>query len=137
MALIGTNINDSPVIVGTMNAATTGARFKAVKFNSSGKIVVCSTAGEAALGILISQGEADVAASEEVTVQIKDIAFGTAGAAVAAGDLVATDADGKLQKAVGTTASQYIVGMALTAASAAGKIIQVNLTAGGGYLPKA
>ena len=131
MAKIGISINQSPVVVGVSAADIADGRMKGVKFDTSGKIVICSTAGEAAAGILIVQGDKDVKAGEEVTVQIKDIGYAKAGAAIKAGDLVAVDADGTFKTAA---ASQFIVGMAVTEAKAAGSVFQIQLIKGG-YVP--
>lgn len=128
MTKIGISINQSPVIVGVSAADITDGRMKAVKFDANGKIVLCSTAGEAAAGILIAQGDKDINAGEEVTVQIKDIGYAKAGAAIKAGDLVAVDANGTFKTAA---ASQFIVGMAVTSAKAAGSVFQIHLTKGG------
>lgn len=133
MTRIGTTINNSPTIVAVAAAAMPGGRGKAVKFDNNGKIVLCSTAGEVAAGIIILQGDTDIAAGEEVSVQIKDIGMAVAGAAVKVGDPLAADASGKFVKA---TDGQFIVGYAVSAASAADRMFQMQITKGG-YMPAA
>ena len=127
----GTTINDSATIVGAASAAINGGEFLAAKF-SSGKIATCGTAGEHVLGIIIP-GQDSIAADADVAVQIKDIGRWKAGAAVAVGAELATDANGK---AVTATAGSFIFAIALKAATAANQIIQVQIVKAG-YKPSA
>lgn len=116
---IGSSINKSPTISAVAGAKITGGAGKAVKFDSNGKIVLCSVAGEAALGILILQTADEVAAGDSVTVQIAAIGQAMAGGSIAAGDLLAVTTDGTLTKAAATN---YVVGQALSAGSANGLV---------------
>ncbi len=123
----GTVINSSPTVVFPANAAITGAQCKAVKLNASGKVVLAG-AGEAALGIIVISDDENIAAGQDVNIQVKDIGMWEAGAAVKAGDLLACDANGKAVKA---TASSYIMGVALTSATSAGTRVRVQITKSG------
>ena len=126
---LGTTINPSPTVVFPADAAITGARCVAMAL-SAGKLALPS-AGAAVLGISIGETDEDVTAGEDITVQIKDIGKWTAGEAIAAGDELATNAAGKAVKAA---AGDFIVGTALTAASAAGSLVQVQISKSG-YKP--
>lgn len=130
---IGTTINDSPVIVGKATAALSGAEFLAVKFDTSGGIVKASTAGEATLGLLPAE-QGNIAAGDDVTVQIKECGLWKAGAAVAAGALLTTDANGKAKTAA---AGNFILAVALEAASAADEVIKVQICKAGYVNPAA
>lgn len=124
---IGSSINKSPVIAAVAGAKITGGAGKAVKFDSSGNVVLCSAAGEAAIGILILQTADEVAVGDSVTVQISAIGKAVAGGSIAAGDLLAVTTDGTLTKAAATN---YVVGQALSAGSANG-FVDVILCRGG------
>lgn len=129
---IGTTINDSPVIVGKAAAKLSDAEFLAVKFDTNGKIAKASTAGENVLGLLPAE-QGNIAAGDDVTVQIKECGLWKAGAAVAAGAELATDANGKC---VTATAGKFIAAIALEAATAADEIIKVQIVKAG-YKPAA
>ena len=58
---IGTSASTSPAFAAVAGAKIEGGAGKAVKFDSDGNIVLCSTAGEAALGVLILQTAGTVA----------------------------------------------------------------------------
>ena len=85
------------------------------------------------LGISIGETDTNAAAGDEITVQIKDIGKWIAGEALAAGDELATDAAGKAVKA---SAGDFVVGTALSAASAAGSLVKVQISKTG-YKPAA
>ena len=112
MSYIGNSVSKSPTIAGVAGAEIKNGAGKAVKFDSSGNIVLCGTAGEAALGVLILQTADTVAVGDSVTVQITNIGVGLAGGTIAAGDLLAVNASGALVKAAATN---YVVGQALGA----------------------
>lgn len=108
-------------------------RLKAIKINSEGKAEVASVAGETVMGIALhiaGDAEGAVKAGEGVDILIKEIGYGIAGAAVSAGVALATDANGNL---VAATSGNFIVGYAITSASAAGDHIQVQIVKG--YYP--
>ena len=126
----GTTINDSPTVVLPANAAITGAQCKAVVV-TGGKVKVADTAGVDVLGVVPLSEDENIAADADVTVQIKDIGVWEAGEAIAIGDALMTSNAGKAMKA---TAGKFIVGYALSAATAAGTRIRFQLTKSG-YVP--
>lgn len=91
---------------------------------SSGNVVLCSVAGEAALGVGILTNDETIASGQDVDIQIKDIGVVCAGAAIAKGAELAVDANGKF---VTATAGQFVVGIALEAATAAGIMIRAQI----------
>lgn len=127
MSYYGTTINDSPVIAGEPATALSSAEFLAVKFDSNGKIVKASIAGENVLGLLGAE-DGNRKAGDTVSVQIKECGLWKAGAAVAAGAELATDANGK---AVTATSGTFILAIALEAASAADEVIKVQIVKAG------
>lgn len=129
--ITGTAINSSPTIVLPAKAALTNARYLALAIDA-GKVKLPSS-GANVIGIAIGETDDSVAANDDVNVQIKDIGKWKAGAAISVGAELATDANGK---AVTATSGDFIVGIALTAASAAGDLVQVQITKSG-YKPGA
>lgn len=89
----------------------------------SGQVAVCSVAGERADGIIGSHQMLNPAAGDAVDFYIERIMLVEAGAAITAGDEVATDANGKARTA---TASQYVNGVALDAATGDTQYIRVR-----------
>lgn len=124
---IGSSISTSPTFTAEAGAKIDAGAGKAVKFDESGKIVLCSTAGEAALGFLILQTAAVVEAGDSVTVQILGSGQVVAGDTIAAGDLLAVNASGQVTKAA---SGNSVVGQAL-AAGTAGGLIDIILCRGG------
>lgn len=127
--ILGTTINSSPTVMFPAGAAITGARYVALGL-SNGKAVL-PAAGAMALGISIGETDENVAAGEDIDIQIKDIGKWMAGGAIDAGDELMTDAAGKAVKA---TSGKFIMGIALTSAATAGSLVQVQL-AKMGYKP--
>lgn len=125
MSYHGTGINDSPTIVAKVAANIDSGAFLAAKLTEDG--VAVSGAGEAAIGLLIPETESPNA-GEDVTVQVKDIGLAKTGAAVNAGDLLASDASGKLVQA---TSGKFILAAALETATAADQIISVQIIKAG------
>ena len=125
MNYIGASVNTSATIYGVVATEIKNGAGKAVKFNSDGKVVLCSTAGEAAIGVLIAQTPDVVAAGDEVTIQIKDIGPAVAAAAIAVGAEVTVDANGKVKTAASGNA---VLGQAMTSASADGDFVQIQIT---------
>ena len=124
---IGSSINKSPTFSAVAGAEIINGAGKAVKFDGSGNIILCSSAGEAAIGILIMQTAEKVASGESVTVQISDRGQAVAGDTITAGDLLAVNSSGALVKAAETN---YVVGQALTAGTNNG-FVEVILCRGG------
>ena len=127
MSFIGTSIHTSPTIAKIAAADIANGAGKAVKFDANGKIVVCSTAGEAILGFIIMQANGDIKAGDSVTVQTCCKGMAIAGGAIAAGDLLAVDAKGTVTKAA---SGNYIVGQAMEA-GVAGGIVHIEIIKGG------
>ena len=111
--------------------ALTNARYLALVVDG-GKVKLPS-AGANVIGIAIGETDDAVAADADVDIQIKEIGKWVAGGAISVGAELATDANGK---AVTATSGDFIVGIALTAATAAGDLVQVQITKSG-YKPGA
>lgn len=124
--MMGTAINSSPVVVFEAGAEIADARVKALAI-TNGKAVL-PTAGGVVMGISTMETDEKVAAGDDIDVQIKDIGKWEVGEAIAVGDLLATDARGVAMKA---TSGQFIVGVAITAATGAGSLVQVQITKSG------
>lgn len=125
MTYLATSINDSAVITEKAGAAIADVRGKAVKYDASGNVILCATAGEAAIGIGIMTNDETTAQGTDVDIQVKEIGLVLTGGAVAKGDELTTDANGKLVKA--TTDGQYIIAVAMEAAAAAGAYIKAQM----------
>lgn len=123
---IGTSVNESPTVATKAAAAIKDGAMLAVTLGANG--VTKATAGDAAIGLLIVGTEADVAAGDDVSVQVKDIGLWKTGAAVAAGALLASDASGK---AITAAAGNFIIAQALEAATAADQVIHVQIIKAG------
>lgn len=124
--MLGTAVNPSPVVVFPAGAEIADARAKALAIKD-GKAVL-PTAGANVLGISGMETDEAVLVNEDIDIQIKDIGKWEAAEAIAIGDELATDATGKAVKA---TSGAFIVGVALTAATAAGTLVQVQITKSG------
>jgi len=121
----GTGINDSATIVAKASADITEGAFLAAVLTKDG--VAAATAGAAAIGIMIPETESPKQ-GEDVHIQVKDIGLAKVGAAVNAGDLLASDADGKLVKA---EKGSFALAVALETATAANQIISVQICKAG------
>ena len=124
MAYTSTPINTSATIVAPAGAAIEGVIGKAIKFDASGNAVLAS-AGEAVMGIAVLTNSENPVLGEDITIQIKEIGKAVVGAEVAKGAELAADANGALVTAV---EGQFVVATALDAATAAGQIINVQIT---------
>lgn len=116
------SINESSTLAVQAGAELTDGSGKAVKF-SSGKVVLATEGDEPAGIVLLSQDE-PVKKDDTLTIQIKDIGFWKAGAAVSAGDFLTSGADGLCQK---VAAGQYIFARALNSATAKGDFVNVQI----------
>ncbi|MEG1562143.1 MAG: DUF2190 family protein [Bacteroides sp.] len=128
MSYNGTSINNSATITGKASVAIKDGAFLAVTLSASG--VTLATAGSPAVGFLVPITDA-VKVGDDVDVQVKDIGLARAGATVAAGALLASDANGKV---ITATANAFIIGMALEPATAANQIISIQICKAG-YKP--
>lgn len=124
---ISTGINDTPTIVGKAGIPLVNAALHAAKFNAQGEIVPAA-AGDNAVGLFIASTPDNVAAGEDVTIQIKDVGLWVTGAAVLAGAEVAVNA---AAQAITAAANAFIVGIALETATAAGQVIKVQIVKAG------
>ena len=130
VTFIGSTINESATVTFKAKAELKGNQGLALALNE-GKLEL-PAAGANVLGLSLFTND-DAKAGDSLPVQVKDIGKWIAGGAVAAGDELAVDAAGKAVKAA---EDQFIVGIALSAAAAAGTVISVQLTKSG-YKPKA
>ena len=125
---IGTSINESSVISAKAGAAIASGAMLAAAMGATGTVTVVGTAGADAIGIIIPENEDAIASGEDVTIQVKDIGLWKVGAAVSAGAMLMSDANGK---AVTATTGKFIVAQALEAATAADQVIHVQIIKAG------
>lgn len=123
MSYFGTLINESPVIVVPATVAMTTPQFLAVMIDGT-----LATAGANAIGLITADAEDAVAVGDDLTVQIKDVGAWITGAAVAAGDELTSDANGK---AVTAASGNFITAIALEEATAADQRISVQIVKAG------
>lgn len=125
-------INNSATIRDVLAADVKNAPHKAVAFNADGRLALPAADGTPAIGVILSDAPANdsgvTPAGAEIDVLIKHIGLAEAGAAVAKGDFLTATTDGTVRKAA---AGEYILGIAMTAAAAAGELAQVYITHGG------
>lgn len=121
----GTGINDSPTIVAKAAANIENGAFLAATLTKDGATI--AKAGEAAIGILIPETDSPKI-GEDINIQVKDAGLAKVGAAVNAGDLLASDANGKLVKA---ESGAFILAAALETATAADQVISVQIIKAG------
>lgn len=125
-------INDSATIRDVITAEITDAPHKAVAYDENGGLIVTSVKGDPAIGLILSDAPADdsgvTPAGAEVDVLIKDIGLGIASGEIRKGDAVTPDTEGKLAKA---EEGSFIFGYALTGATAADELIQVQICKSG------
>lgn len=126
---LGTTINESPTISLEAGADITGAPGKAVVI-SEGKAALAG-AGANAVGLIPLSDDENISKGSDVTVQVKDIGAWAAGGKVSVGDELTPDANGC---AVQAASGDFIVAVALAAASEAGTIIRAQIIKGG-YKP--
>ena len=108
------------------DAAITSARGIAVALDEGG-VVKLPEAGANVLGITVFETDENVAAGEDVDVQITYIGKWKTAAAVKAGDELATDATGK---AVVAASGDFVVGTALADAES-GSFVPVQISNSG------
>lgn len=86
-----------------------------------------AAAGKTAVGIMIPETDSP-RKGEDVHIQVKEIGLAMVGAAVEAGDLLASDTNGKLVKAA---SGDFILAAALDTANAANQVISVQIVKAG------
>ncbi len=98
-----------------------GFQYRFVKVTGKTQVGLCKAAADRAVGVMQSKPQV---VGQAATIAVWGISFVQSGAAVAAGDLVTSDANGQAVKATDATTSR---GVALTASSIAGELISVLL----------
>ena len=126
----GTSINESPTIVLEAGKDLEGAQGIALAIKN-GKAEM-PTAGANVIGLSLFTNDEKVKAGDDVDIQVKDIGKWIAGEAVAVGDELTTNAEGKAVKAA---VGNFITAVALSAATEAGSVVKVQLIKAG-YKPK-
>lgn len=114
----------------TKNYTANGAiaAFRIVKLSSKGIVQVAGAATDKSVGVTQDLAAAD---GDRTDVQHSGIAWVTAGAAIAVGDPLTSDASGRvITAAPAGGANVRVVGYALEDAAAAGDVINVQLSLG-------
>lgn len=108
--------------IGTLTASAdnSGNQFRYAKVSGSGTATVTAAPADVVLGVIQNKPKA----GEAVDVMVTGISKVVAGAAVAAGAEVGSDAQGR---AIAAATGARAFGIALEAASAAGQLIAVSL----------
>lgn len=130
---VTTQINDSSTIAMTAGAAIEDVRCRAVKFDSTGKVILAG-AGDKPLGVGIITNNVNLAAGDHVDVQWKNIGLVYSGGAYTAGTQLSVDANGCFVAATTGESATAVVAVALEAAGAAGVYTRAILTMGNGYV---
>lgn len=125
----GTSINESPTIVLPAGDKLENARGIALAVKEGA--VIKPAAGAHVIGLSLIETDETVEKGMDVDIQIKDIGKWVAGEEITVGTELATNTEGK---AVAAKAGDFIVGMALSSASAAGTWIKVQIIKAG-YKP--
>lgn len=125
----GTSINESPTIVLPAGDKLENACGIALAVKDGA--VIKPAAGAHVIGLSLIETDETVEKGMDVDIQIKDIGKWVAGEEITVGTELATNTEGK---AVAAKAGDFIVGMALSSASAAGTWIKVQIIKAG-YKP--
>ena len=100
-------------------------QFHFVKLSAANTVAACSAATDIPCGILQNKPSA---AGRPAVVRMLGLSKLSADAALSAGALIGTSADGQGDaKTPGTDTTEYVVGIALEASGAAGELIKVSL----------
>ena len=124
MNYFGVGINTSSVVAEIAGADIENAAFCAVKYDENGNVVLCDTEGEIVAGIVLPETTQKISAGENITIQIKDIGLCKVGAEIKKGQEVMVDTKGRV---VPATSGKFVVGYAVTTASAENEVIQVDI----------
>ena len=129
----GTQINSSVTIVEKAGADIVDCRNRILKYDGDGNVALAAAGTDIPIGVaLIEAGYNDITGREsgkltigdDVDIQIKDIGYVLAGAEISKGSEITSGADGKAAVA---TSGDYVLGIALSKASADGYLrIQYN-----------
>lgn len=110
-------------------------QYKFVKLDANGEVVLCTAAGESAIGVLQNRPKL----GEQATVRAVGVSKVQADAALNEGDRIATSADAQAKAASAlvqaTGAASNVLGIALTAPSAAGVLFSAYINVVGGIVP--
>lgn len=123
----GTSINESPTIVLPAAEKIENAQAIALAIKEGG-VGKPAAAGDMLIGLTLRAAEETYEKGDDVTIQVKDIGKWTAGEAIAIGDLLTANTEGKAVKA---TAGNFIMAIALTATENPGTMIQVQIIKAG------
>ena len=125
-------MNNTATIRDVLAANVEGAPHKVVAYDKDGKLALPAADGDPAIGILLSDTAANDSgvskAGTEVDVLIKDIGLALAGGAIKKGEHLTATTTGAVQKAA---AGNFILGIAMTATTAAGELVQIQMTKSG------
>ena len=124
MNYFGASINTSSVVAETAGAVIENGAFCAVKYNENGNVVLCDTEGELTTGVLLAETAQKINIGSDVTIQIKDIGLCKAGAEIKKGQEVMVDTQGRV---IPATAGKFVMGYAMTNATAENEIIEVDI----------
>ena len=124
MNYFGASINTSSVVAETAGAVIENGAFCAVNYDENGDVMLCDTAGELAVGVLLPETAEKINADDDVTMQIKDIGYCKAGAEIKKGQEVMVDTQGRV---IPATAGKFVMGYAMTNATAENEIIEVDI----------
>ena len=129
----GVQINQSVTIVEKAGAAIADCRNKLLCYDNDGNVVVATNGTKPIVGIAIIEAgindisgveSGKVAAGDDVDIQIKDIGYVIASAAIAKGAEVTATTGGLAKTA---SAGDFVIGIALSAATAANDYIRVQV----------
>lgn len=120
----------NPTLIKSYVAEAAVLPYRVVKFGAAdGQVVQAAAAADASVGIADALGQGT--AGSRVDVAVDGIAEAEAGAAVARGALVSVDSSGRVITATASAgANVRVIGVAMSAAGAAGEIILVSIKPG-------
>jgi hypothetical protein len=120
----------NPTLIKSYVAEAAVLPYRVVKFGSAdGQVVQAAAAADASFGIADNLGQGT--AGSRVDVAVDGIAEAEAGAAVARGALLSVDSSGRVITAAASAgANVRVIGVAMSAAGAAGEIILVSIKPG-------
>lgn len=120
----------NPTLIKSYVAEAAVLPYRVVKFGTAdGQVVEAAAATDASIGIADNLGQGT--AGSRVDVAVDGIVEAEAGAAVARGVLVSVDSSGRVITATASAgANVRVIGVAMSAAGAAGEIILVSIKPG-------
>lgn len=130
----GTQINQSVTIVEKAGTDITDCRNRLLAYDGNGDVVLATDGKKPIIGVaLIEAGMNDISGAEsgkaakgdDIDIQIKDIGYVIASAAIEKGSEITATTDGLAKKA---EAGDYVIGISLNAATAANDYIRVQVT---------